>query len=95
MSQDFIEIGSGGILSREGLISIVLGTDPGVWHSEDFVARELSPTVALLTYRTARDPGGRRGPADRHPPRIDLAPARTIAGGWSSTRSRDCANPPA
>jgi hypothetical protein len=66
MNPDFIEIGAGGTLSREGLISIILGTDPGVWHSENFVARELSPTVALLTYRTALDQG------DAGPPIVTL-----------------------
>ena len=55
MSPDFIEIGSGGILTREGLISIILGTDPRVWHAEDFAVRELAPTVALLTYRSVID----------------------------------------
>jgi glyoxylase I family protein len=57
MSPDFIEIGSGGILTRAGLISIILGTDPGVWHAEDFAVRELAPTVALVTYRSLIDRG--------------------------------------
>ena len=57
MSPDFIEIGSDGILTREGLISIILGTDPGVWHAEDFAVRELAPTVALLTYRSVIEQG--------------------------------------
>ena len=57
MNPDFIEIGAGGTLSREGLISIILGTDPGVWHAEDFAVRELAPTVALVTYRSLIDRG--------------------------------------
>ena len=51
MSPDFVEINSGGLLHREDLISIILGADPGVWRTEDFTARELAPTVVLVTYR--------------------------------------------
>jgi hypothetical protein len=66
MSPDFIEIGADGVLTRDDLISIILGTDPGVWQAEDFAVRELAPTVALLTYRSVRDQG------DGSPPRIAL-----------------------
>jgi hypothetical protein len=51
MSPDFVEINSEGLLHREDLISIILGADPGVWRTEDFTARELAPTVVLVTYR--------------------------------------------
>ena len=34
---------------------MILGAYPGVWHTEDFVARELAPTVVHLTYRHGID----------------------------------------
>lgn len=55
MVPDFIEVNSGGILSRDGLLSEILGADPGVWETDDFVARELAPSVVLLTYRQTID----------------------------------------
>jgi hypothetical protein len=58
MAPDFIEINSAGILDREALISLILGADPGVWHTEDYVARQLAPTVVLLTYRHLVDDDG-------------------------------------
>ncbi|HEY5684708.1 MAG TPA: DUF4440 domain-containing protein [Acidimicrobiia bacterium] len=60
MSPDFVEINSEGLLHREDLISIILGADPGVWRTEDFTARELAPTVVLVTYRhlIENDDGG-------------------------------------
>lgn len=68
MSPDFLEIGSSGILSREGLISIILGTDPGVWHSEDVVARELSPARWAGRGRAVSRVGeGSRAPARPFP----------------------------
>lgn len=57
ISPDFVEIGSGGLLDREGLIGVILGTDPGAWQAEHFTVRELAPTVALVTYRSVIDQG--------------------------------------
>ncbi|MBA3876754.1 MAG: DUF4440 domain-containing protein [Anaerolinea sp.] len=62
MSPDFVEIGGGGPLDREGLIGIILGTDPGTWQAEDFSVRELAPTVALVTYRSVIDRDDDRPP---------------------------------
>lgn len=58
ISPDFVEIGAGGPIDREGLIGLVLGTDPGEWQAEQFTVRELAPTVALVTYRSVVDQGG-------------------------------------
>ena len=62
MSPDFVEIGGGGPVDREGLIGIILGTDPGTWQAEDFSVRELAPTVALVTYRSVIDRDDDRPP---------------------------------
>jgi hypothetical protein len=58
LRSDFVEINSGGVLHRDDLISMILGDDPGVWHTDGFVATELAPTVVLLTYRHLIDDGG-------------------------------------
>ena len=58
ISPEFVEIGPDtGPLDREGLIGIILGTNPGTWQGEHFTVRELAPTVALATYRSVIDRG--------------------------------------
>ena len=60
ISPDFVELGSNGPIDREGLIGLILGTEPGAWQAEDFTVRQLAPAVALVTYRSVivRDDGG-------------------------------------
>jgi hypothetical protein len=55
MTSDFVEIGSSGAISREELIGIIHGADPGTWQAEDFSVRELAPTVAFAMYRAVID----------------------------------------
>jgi hypothetical protein len=63
MTADFTELGPGGSDDRQALIAAILGEDPGTWRVEDFIVRELTPAVALVTYRSVVDRGPGEAPA--------------------------------
>lgn len=63
MTEDFIELSPSGSDDRQALIAAILGEDPGTWRVEDFTVRDLSPAVALATYRSVVDRGPGEAPA--------------------------------
>jgi hypothetical protein len=50
---DFIEFGSSGrVYTKDVLVEMMLHQSPGVVRIRDFEVREVTPEVALVTYRT-------------------------------------------
>jgi hypothetical protein len=58
LADDFIEVGSTGrVYDKQTLIAMLAGEDPAPVSVLEFSTRELTPEVALVTYRTVGQTG--------------------------------------